>query len=106
MTSTQIFSSRLSPVRAQSNMHNGVPAPPATSISLHAGESKKTVDAILELADGTAFRGISFGAEGKSIAGECVFQTGVFDLLFGMTRRYEVFVRHGRLYRVVDRSLV
>lgn len=33
-------------------------------------------DAILELSDGTAYRGISFGAEDKSVAGECVFQTG------------------------------
>jgi carbamoyl-phosphate synthase/aspartate carbamoyltransferase len=31
---------------------------------------------LLELADGSAHRGISFGAEGKSISGECVFQTG------------------------------
>jgi carbamoyl-phosphate synthase/aspartate carbamoyltransferase len=33
-------------------------------------------DAVLELSDGSAFRGISFGAQGKSVAGECVFQTG------------------------------
>jgi carbamoyl-phosphate synthase/aspartate carbamoyltransferase len=33
-------------------------------------------DAVLEFMDGSAFRGISFGAEGKSVAGECVFQTG------------------------------
>jgi len=31
---------------------------------------------ILELEDGTRFEGVSFGAE-KSIAGECVFQTGM-----------------------------
>ena len=31
---------------------------------------------ILELVDGSVYPGISFGAEGKSIAGECVFQTG------------------------------
>lgn len=31
---------------------------------------------VLELADGTAFQGFSFGAKGKSISGECVFQTG------------------------------
>lgn len=30
----------------------------------------------LELADGTAYEGFGFGAEGKSISGECVFQTG------------------------------
>jgi len=32
---------------------------------------------VLELADGTAFQGFSFGAKGKSISGECVFQTGM-----------------------------
>jgi carbamoylphosphate synthase small subunit len=37
-----------------------------------------SVDAVLELSDGATFRGISFGAEGKSVAGECVFQTGLF----------------------------
>lgn len=31
---------------------------------------------VLEMADGTAYEGIGFGAEGKSISGECVFQTG------------------------------
>lgn len=31
---------------------------------------------VLELADGTAFQGFSFGAKGKGISGECVFQTG------------------------------
>ncbi|KAJ9107527.1 hypothetical protein QFC21_000984 [Naganishia friedmannii] len=32
---------------------------------------------VLELADGLALSGHSFGAENKSIAGECVFQTGM-----------------------------
>jgi carbamoyl-phosphate synthase/aspartate carbamoyltransferase len=42
------------------------------------------VDGVLELSDGSAFRGVSFGAEGKSVAGECVFQTGalVFKEMF------------------------
>jgi hypothetical protein len=35
-------------------------------------------DGILELADGSFYPGINFGAEGKSIAGECVFQTGEY----------------------------
>jgi carbamoyl-phosphate synthase/aspartate carbamoyltransferase len=34
--------------------------------------------AVLQLADGSIFSGISFGAEDKSVAGECVFQTGEF----------------------------
>lgn len=33
-------------------------------------------DSALQLADGSVFSGISFGAEDKSVAGECVFQTG------------------------------
>ena len=54
---------------------NGTPAPPVTAYPVR-GDGETVTDAVLELADGTAFRGISFGAEGKSIAGECVFQTG------------------------------
>lgn len=38
-------------------------------------ESMGQADAVLELADGLAMSGHSFGAK-KSIAGECVFQTG------------------------------
>jgi carbamoyl-phosphate synthase / aspartate carbamoyltransferase len=61
--------------RAASNYPgtNGRPAPPVTSAS-----TSGTVypEAVLELADGTAFRGLSFGAQEKSVAGECVFQTG------------------------------
>jgi carbamoyl-phosphate synthase/aspartate carbamoyltransferase len=41
---------------------------------------------VLELADGLALSGHSFGAEGKSIAGECVFQTGQCAL-FGLLVR-------------------
>jgi carbamoyl-phosphate synthase/aspartate carbamoyltransferase len=33
-------------------------------------------DAVLELSDGTLYSGTGFGAEAKSVAGECVFQTG------------------------------
>jgi carbamoyl-phosphate synthase/aspartate carbamoyltransferase len=38
-------------------------------------ESMGEADCVLELADGLALSGHSFGAQ-KSIAGECVFQTG------------------------------
>ena len=38
-------------------------------------DEERAVFATLMLPDGTAYQGISFGAE-KSIAGECVFQTG------------------------------
>jgi hypothetical protein len=33
---------------------------------------------VLELEDGTAYQGVSFGAPSKSVSGECVFQTGEF----------------------------
>ncbi|KAJ7280306.1 hypothetical protein C8J57DRAFT_123196 [Mycena rebaudengoi] len=42
-------------------------------------------DAVLELSDGSAFRGISFGAQGKSVAGECVFQTGMVGYTESLT---------------------
>ncbi|GJN91739.1 hypothetical protein Rhopal_004762-T1 [Rhodotorula paludigena] len=38
--------------------------------------ARKTDRMLLELADGSAYEGYSFGAD-KSIAGECVFQTGM-----------------------------
>jgi len=41
-------------------------------------EGQDEADMVLELADGLALSGTSFGAEGKSISGECVFQTGEF----------------------------
>lgn len=61
--------------RSTTGIPNGTPAPPVTAQPMQSDGATAT-DAVLELADGTAFRGISFGAEGKSIAGECVFQTG------------------------------
>ena len=66
----------LRPVLARSatNYKHGVPAPPIAATLLQ--DQSKSIDAVLELADGTVFRGISFGADGKSVAGECVFQTG------------------------------
>jgi len=62
--------------RSQSYALSGVPAPPIAAPHLRASETKDAPDAVLELIDGTAFRGISFGAQGMSVAGECVFQTG------------------------------
>ncbi|KZT20717.1 carbamoyl-phosphate synth [Neolentinus lepideus HHB14362 ss-1] len=63
--------------RAASNMPHGYPHPPVTVPPQVNGESVPPVDAVLELADGTILRGFSFGKEGKSVAGECVFQTGM-----------------------------
>jgi hypothetical protein len=62
--------------RSQSYAPNGIPAPPIAAPQFHASETKDAPDAVLELIDGAAFRGISFGAQGKSVSGECVFQTG------------------------------
>ena len=36
---------------------------------------------VLELADGTIYQGYGFGVSGKSVSGECVFQTGACSLL-------------------------
>ncbi|KAI0312366.1 carbamoyl-phosphate synth [Amylostereum chailletii] len=85
MVSSQNPPARPPVVRVQSNYVSGTLAPPVTTPSPRVGETKKTVDAVLELADGTAFRGISFGAEGKSIAGECVFQTGMVGYTESLT---------------------
>lgn len=49
---------------------------PLVSSPLFKDEQCLPTDAVLELADGSTFGGIGFGAEGKSVAGECVFQTG------------------------------
>ncbi|KAI0300690.1 carbamoyl-phosphate synth [Multifurca ochricompacta] len=66
-------------------------APGSSNLNLHATETKNAADAVLELIDGTAFRGISFGAEGKSVAGECVFQTGMVGYIESLTDpSYEV----------------
>jgi len=51
-----------------------MPMLPFAAASL-SGDIPEAVDGVLELVDGSAYRGISFGAE-KSISGECVFQTG------------------------------
>jgi hypothetical protein len=42
--------------------------------SARDGLSKKIM--ALELADGTIYQGYGFGVSGKSVSGECVFQTG------------------------------
>lgn len=51
--------------------YNGMPAEPEWTPEMGEG------DMVLELADGLALSGHSFGAN-KSVAGECVFQTGAF----------------------------
>jgi carbamoyl-phosphate synthase/aspartate carbamoyltransferase len=55
---------------------NGGPAPPASVAFNSENLSVRESNAVLELADGSVYQGFSFGATGKSVAGECVFQTG------------------------------
>ncbi|RUP46402.1 hypothetical protein BC936DRAFT_146999 [Jimgerdemannia flammicorona] len=52
-----------------------VPHRPVSAMNLD-NEDSVTI-ATLVLKDGTSYQGISFGAEVKSISGECVFQTGM-----------------------------
>ncbi|KAF5319192.1 hypothetical protein D9619_008745 [Psilocybe cf. subviscida] len=53
------------------NGHSNLPYAPVTSPCLREG-GDDMVEGLLELVDGSAYRGISFGAEGKSISGECM----------------------------------
>lgn len=63
-------------------------------------------DAVLELADGLALAGHSFGAK-KSVAGECVFQTGTYTVPAKMTMQNLLTPsRYGRLSRVSHRSFI
>ncbi|EIW77899.1 carbamoyl-phosphate synth [Coniophora puteana RWD-64-598 SS2] len=65
---------------------NGLPAPLATFTPIKDDNSPPaTHNAVLELSDGSSFEGISFGAEGKSVAGECVFQTGMVGYTESLT---------------------
>ncbi|KAH8109140.1 carbamoyl-phosphate synth [Phellopilus nigrolimitatus] len=65
---------------------NGFPTAPATTALPNGRDSpSKNGNAVLELSDGTAFQGISFGATEKSVAGECVFQTGMVGYTESLT---------------------
>lgn len=52
------------------------PSSDATGSSTDLFSKASSSKMVLELADGTAYQGFSFGAQDKSISGECVFQTG------------------------------
>lgn len=82
------------PIVARTATSNAVPMripgslyPPATLKGIDAAgaaaadwdDSMGQGDMVLELADGLALSGHSFGAN-KSVSGECVFQTGVYWL--------------------------
>jgi carbamoyl-phosphate synthase/aspartate carbamoyltransferase len=51
--------------------------PSSPFVAASYSDGTEWADGVLELADTSSYRGISFGAEGKSISGECVFQTGL-----------------------------
>ena len=76
MPSSNLLDTPVRPILSRMpSAYANMPASPVTAPP--TGDHEKTqLDGILELIDGTAYRGFSFGAEGKSIAGECVFQTG------------------------------
>ena len=81
MTTTSQKTRRPGLLRSSSSFgypHAVEPAPPVTAPPAISGDYSLStpIEAVLELADGSAFKGISFGAEGKSVSGECVFQTG------------------------------
>lgn len=61
----------------------------------------------LELADGSAYEGYSFGAE-KSVSGELVFQTGMFPCWsqFIVTLTEACGIRYGRLSGINNGSLL
>ncbi|THV08007.1 carbamoyl-phosphate synth [Dendrothele bispora CBS 962.96] len=61
------------------------PTPLATAPPSPTDSAPSAIDAVLELSDGSSYRGISFGAESKSIAGECVFQTGMVGYTESLT---------------------
>ncbi|KAG6885102.1 hypothetical protein C0993_005869 [Termitomyces sp. T159_Od127] len=71
------------PVFSRSPSAANLLAPPASAFI--AVDGVERTESVLELADGSAFRGISFGAEGKSVAGECVFQTGMVGYTESLT---------------------
>ncbi|KAF9993935.1 hypothetical protein BGZ80_007976, partial [Entomortierella chlamydospora] len=71
--------SQLRPSSSASNYQaqtvNPMPHPPVTAPPCE--QAATATVATLVLQDGSSYQGISFGAESKSIAGECVFQTGM-----------------------------
>jgi carbamoyl-phosphate synthase/aspartate carbamoyltransferase len=77
-SNSSVLNSNVRPAiaRSQSYAPNGIPAPAIAPPHILVSETENAPDAVLELIDGSAFSGISFGAQGKSVAGECVFQTG------------------------------
>lgn len=63
------------------NAHSSSAAAPAFRPVVAVEDYTDVTTGALLLQDGTVFQGVSFGAEGKSISGECVFQTGTVLLM-------------------------
>lgn len=76
---------RKPPQHQARNVQDGTPFQPATT-----PYDPDLQSMVLELQDGSAHQGFSFGAE-KSIAGECVFQTGLFYFFFLFCYKYVLF---------------
>lgn len=55
------------------------PSAPHRPVSAYDDKDVTTANFVLQ--DGSSYQGISFGAEDKSISGECVFQTGKKNFL-------------------------
>ena len=81
--SPRVITTRATPSTAAATKPPGGLYPPATLRGIDADgapaeawdDSMGEADMVLELADGLALAGHSFGAK-KSVSGECVFQTG------------------------------
>lgn len=82
MAETKLDAVRPSLLRSPT-LTNGLPTAPASTVLLDGERTAiGNANAVLELSDGSAFQGSSFGAPDKSVSGECVFQTGehIFSL--------------------------
>lgn len=68
------------PVPSATNSHQSPPrsprAPHRPVSAINPTDERSATIATLVLKDGSSYEGISFGAEAKSVSGECVFQTG------------------------------
>ncbi|CAD6926772.1 unnamed protein product [Tilletia controversa] len=62
-----------------------VPSPTPLATAGPIDDGQRGADMVLDLADGTALHGISFGAPNKSVSGECVFQTGMVGYVESLT---------------------
>ncbi|KAG8993412.1 hypothetical protein FRB94_010815 [Tulasnella sp. JGI-2019a] len=81
-------SSQLKTMATSANAAAPLAAPvpmPVIRAPLTPGANLSFTGSVLELADGTRYEGISFGASGKSVSGECVFQTGMVGYTESLT---------------------